>query len=77
VSRHLWIGGTLLVLTIALGAGLWLRQGHEVPFAVPITERSVDPQKDAVVARVKQEQADAHAEQPAEPFPAPELEKLE
>jgi hypothetical protein len=59
MKRHLWIGLTLVALALALGGGLWLRQGFEVPFAMSQPGMPADPAKDAVMKRLRQEQAEA------------------
>ena len=71
MAKHLWIGVALVVLALALGGVLWLRQGPVVPFTAAPPAQSADPVKDAVMDRVRQEQAAALAEDaarlPAEP----------
>lgn len=71
MARHLWIGVALIVLALALGGVLWPRQGLDVPFIASPPAQTADPEKDAVMERVRQEQAEALAEgaarRPAEP----------
>lgn len=76
MARHLWIGVALIVLALALGGVLWLRQGLDVPFTAPPPAQSADPVKDAVMDRIREEQKKALADETAELPPDPDTEEL-
>lgn len=76
MAMHLWIGVALIVLALALGGVLWLRHGLDVPFTASPPAQSADPEKDAVMERVRQEQAEALAEDAARLPAEPQTEEL-
>lgn len=76
MARHLWIGVALVVLALALGGVLWLRQGLDVPFTASPPAQSADPEKDAVMDRIREEQKEALVDETAELPPDPDTEEL-
>ena len=77
MNRHIWIGFTLIALALTLGGVLWLRQDLNAPFVMLQPDVPADPAKDAMMKRLRQEQAEALADEAAELPAAPHTEDLE
>ncbi|MFD1797922.1 hypothetical protein FQV27_17810 [Paracoccus aurantiacus] len=69
--KHIWIGFTIVMVALVIGGWLWLRNEAGMPFSNTETVQPADPDMEAVMERVRQEQAEALAEDaataPAEP----------
>lgn len=75
--KHIWIGFSLVALALAIGGWLWLRNVTALPFATPHPERPADPETATVMERVRQEQAEALAEDAATSPEEPQTKDLE
>lgn len=74
MKRHHWIGVTMILLAVALGGVVWLRQAADTPRHMAEPMISVDPEKDAVMERLEQEHAEAQAGDAADLAREPVLE---
>jgi hypothetical protein len=77
MMKHIWIGVSLVALALAIGGWLWLRDITTLPFSPPQPEQAADPETAAVMERVRQEQAEALAEDTAPSTEEPQTEDLE
>lgn len=77
MTKHIWIGAALVTLALAIGCWLWLRDATALPFATPQPEQPADPETAAVMERVRQEQAEALAEDAPTSTEEPQTEDLE
>ncbi|MCT4334731.1 hypothetical protein MU516_17935 [Paracoccus sp. YLB-12] len=77
MMKHIWIGFSLVALALAVGGWLWLRDVTALQFSTPQPEQAADPETAAVMERVRQEQAEALAEDTAPSTEEPQTEDLE
>jgi len=77
MAKHIWIGVALVALALAISCWLWLRDVTALPFATPQPEQPADPETAAVMERVRQEQAEALAEDAPTSTQEPQTEDLE
>jgi membrane protein implicated in regulation of membrane protease activity len=77
MMKHIWVGFSLVALALAIGGWLWLRNVTTRPFSPPQSEQAADPETAAVMERVRQEQAEAQAEDAARLPAEPQTEDLE
>lgn len=77
MMKHIWIGFSLVALALAIGGWLWLRDVTALPYSPPQPEQAADPETAAVMERVRQEQAEALAEDAARLPAEPQTEDLE
>lgn len=77
MMKHIWIGFSLVALALAIGGLLWLRDVTALPFSPPQPEQAADPETADVMERVRQEQAEALAEDTAPSTEEPQTEDLE
>ena len=77
MAKHIWIGVALVALALAISCWLWLRDVTALPFSPPQPERTADPETAAVMERVRQEQAEALAEDAPTSTQEPQTEDLE
>ena len=77
MMKHVWIGLSLVALALAIGGWLCLRDVTTLPFSPTPPEQAADPETAAVMEHVRQEQADALAEDAAQRSRQPQTEDME
>ncbi len=77
MMKHIWIGVTTVAVALAIGVWLWSRDRADMPFSNTETVQPADPEMEAVMERVRQEQAEALAEDAATAPGAPRTEDQE